>query len=85
MKQTSISISIILFLFFICFCLGNFFGILIKSSIYQIQYLIIILIISEFISYGNTKFQDSKIFYYLNICKRGFLIGIFVEAFKVGS
>lgn len=85
MKQTSISISINLFLFFICFCLGNFFGILIKSSIYQIQYLIFILIISEFISYGSTKFQDLKIFYYLNICKRGFLIGIFVEAFKVGS
>ncbi len=85
MKRNSISISIILFLFFTCFSLGNFFGLLIKSSIYQIQYLLLVLLFSEFISYANIKFRDSKTFYYLNICKRGFLIGIFVEAFKVGS
>jgi hypothetical protein len=72
-------------LFFSCFSLGNFFGILIKSSIHQIQYLIGILLVSELISYISVKFKDSRTSYYLNICKRGFLIGIFVEAFKVGS
>ena len=85
MKKKPISISIILFLFFSWFSLGNFFGILIKSSLYQIQYLIFVLLVSEFISYVNIKFHENKFFYYLNICKRGFLIGIFVEAFKVGS
>jgi len=85
LQKSSLSISIILFFFFIFFCIGNFFGLTIKTTQYQIQYLFIILLVSELISYLNLKFQNSKFFYYLNICKRGFLIGIFVEAFKVGS
>jgi hypothetical protein len=85
LQKSSFSISNILFLFFIFFGIGNLFGLIIKTSSYQIQYLFIILLISELISYLNLKLQNSKFFYYLNICKRGFLIGIFVEAFKVGS
>ena len=85
LHKSSFSISIILSLFFIFFGIGNFFGLLIKTTSYQIQYLFVILLLSEVISYFNVRLQNSKIFYYLNICKRGFLIGIFVEAFKVGS
>lgn len=85
MQKSSFSVTNILFLFFIFFSIGNFFGLMIKTTSYQIQYLFIILLISELISYLNLKFQTSTFFYYLNICKRGFLIGIFVEAFKVGS
>jgi len=85
LQKSSLSISIILLFFLVFFCVGNFFGLMIKTTQYQIQCLFIILLISELISYLNLKFRNSKIFYYLNICKRGFLIGIFVEAFKVGS
>jgi hypothetical protein len=85
LHKSSFSISNVLFLFFIFFCLGNFFGLLIKTTPYQIHYLFIIILLSELISYLNLKLQKFKFFYYLNICKRGFLIGIFVEAFKVGS
>jgi uncharacterized membrane protein YoaK (UPF0700 family) len=85
LTKLNLSISKTLLLFFIFFSVGNFFGLFIKSSYNQLQYIILLLLISELISYLQLNNKDSFIFYYINICKRGFLVGIFVEAFKVGS
>ena len=81
----SYSITIFLSIFFICFLFGNFFGLLIKSSTNQIVVLLSSILISEFIGYYNNRLKNHKLVLYFNICKRGFLLGIFVEAFKVGS
>ncbi|WPT18806.1 hypothetical protein PSENEW3_10000093, partial (chloroplast) [Picochlorum sp. SENEW3] len=79
------SITVFLSLFFTFFLCGNFFGLLLKSSNIQILLLVISILISEFIGFYNNRLKNSKLFIYFNICKRGFLLGIFVEAFKVGS
>ena len=85
MPNRSYSITIFLSIFFICFLFGNFFGLLIKSSTNQIVVLLSSILISEFIGYYNNRLKNNKLVLYFNICKRGFLLGIFVEAFKVGS
>lgn len=79
------SITVFLSLFFTFFLCGNFFGLLLKSSNIQILLLVISILISELIGFYNNRLKNSKLFIYFNICKRGFLLGIFVEAFKVGS
>jgi hypothetical protein len=88
-------ISLWIFLLFFAFSCGNIFGMYTKNSnnfyIYILSNLIIIEIIS-FIKYSR-KFQlyekyisnDNFLTKSFNVLKRGFLIGIFVEAFKVGS
>lgn len=88
MKYTlakKINLAKILCLFLFSFCLGNYFGLLIKSSSNQFQNMLFIIFIFEIISFSYLKCKSINLFYYLNILKRGFLIGIFVEAFKVGS
>lgn len=88
-------ISLWIFLLFFAFSCGNIFGMYTKNInnfyIYILSNLIIVEIIS-FIKYSR-KFQlyekyisnDNFLTKSFNVLKRGFLIGIFVEAFKVGS
>lgn len=89
MSNFSLKITKNLFIFFISFCIGNIFGLMIKTSIYQFQYMIGVICCFEIISLLNSKKNTVtvvfKILNIMNIIKRGFLIGIFVEAFKVGS
>ena len=62
---------------------------MIKTSTNQFQYMIAIMFCFEIISLLNSKKNRItfyfKIIHAMNIIKRGFLIGLFVEAFKVGS
>lgn len=81
----SYSITIFLSIFFTFFLFGNFFGLLIKSSNNQIILLLSSILISELIGFYNNRLKNVQLLVYFNICKRGFLLGIFVEAFKVGS
>jgi hypothetical protein len=85
-------------LLFLAFSVGNIFGIYSKNIKNLYSFFLIHLIFIELISFfyysRNFKLEkktllptDQKNFLVksLNILKRGFLIGIFVEAFKVGS
>lgn len=85
MTNRSYSITIFLSIFFTFFLFGNFFGLLIKSSNNQIILLLSSILISELIGFYNNRLKNVQLLVYFNICKRGFLLGIFVEAFKVGS
>ena len=83
------NISLSLMFLFISFSFGNLFGIFSKKI--PNNFLIILLMnfwleLFCFIIYSQ-KIPDNKIIRkkYLNFIKQGFLIGIFVEAFKVGS
>lgn len=88
-------ISLWIFLLFFAFTCGNIFGMYTKNidnfSLYILSNLLLVEIIS-FIKYSK-KFQfyekymskDNFLTKSFNVFKRGFLIGIFVEAFKVGS
>jgi len=88
-------ISLWIFLLFFAFSCGNIFGMYTKNInnfyIYILSNLTIVEIIS-FIKYSR-KLQlyekyisnDNFLTKSFNVLKRGFLIGIFVEAFKVGS
>uniref|UniRef100_UPI0030015F35 conserved protein Ycf20 n=1 Tax=Prototheca paracutis TaxID=2034905 RepID=UPI0030015F35 len=87
-----------LFLLVCSFTLGNLIGIISKKINYNIFTIFFFNIIIEFINYccyssnnieplfnripilGKKKFKT-----FLNIFKRGLLLGIFVEAFKLGS
>ena len=80
------NLSWLVFLIFIAFIFGNLFGISTKNI--NSSYLYIFLIIIEFISflkYSKNIVRENFITNNLNVFKRGFLIGIFIEAFKVGS
>jgi hypothetical protein len=91
LEHISLFISLIL-TSFIC---GNFFGICSKSAPNIFYIILITNFILEVISFCNYSpysiFSQQFIIRYnfflklLNSIKRGFLIGIFVEAFKVGS
>ena len=92
-------ISSLLFSILIAFICGNIFGITSKiiNPFIFILGTIIFLEIINFLKFSNklktkvihkkTHFMksDKRINTLLNAAKRGFLIGIFVEAFKVGS
>nr|YP_009106824.1 hypothetical chloroplast RF20 [Marvania geminata]AIT95712.1 hypothetical chloroplast RF20 [Marvania geminata] len=76
-------------LIFLSFTFGNFFGLGFKLLNWPAKSLFVPLIFVEIISFfmyskalGPQKFLLTK---NLNFIKFGFLIGIFVEAFKVGS
>ena len=78
-----------LVLVFFSFTFGNFFGLGFKLLNWSAKSLLVPLICVEIISFfmyskvlGSQKFLLTK---NLNFIKFGFLIGIFVEAFKVGS
>ena len=87
--------SLWIFLLFFAFSCGNIFGMYTKNInnfyLYILSNLIIVEIIS-FLKYSR-KFQlyekyisnNNFLTKSFNTLKRGFLIGIFVEAFKVGS
>jgi hypothetical protein len=89
LSNFSLKITKNLFIFFISFYIGNIFGLMIKTSTNQFQYMIGIICCFEIISLLHSKKNiltlSFKILNAMNIIKRGFLIGIFVEAFKVGS
>nr|ATZ81860.1 hypothetical protein chloroplast RF20 [Picochlorum sp. 'soloecismus'] len=89
MSNFSLKITKKLFIFFISFCIGNIFGLMIKTSTNQFQYMIGIICCFEIISLFNSKKDKLPVFFnvlnIMNSIKRGFLLGIFVEAFKVGS
>jgi hypothetical protein len=85
LKNFPYSITKLFFSFLIAFCSGNFFGLCIKQNNNQFFLILLTLSILEYISYISEKSSKKPIIYYMNIYKRGFLIGIFVEAFKVGS
>jgi hypothetical protein len=83
-KQISISLLFVL----TGFSFGNFFGInskLMEKSFFLILLLICLIELITFLQYGRNEKSTLFFFKHLNTFKRGFLIGIFVEAFKVGS
>ena len=85
-KKNLENLSWLVFLLFLAFIFGNLFGISTKNI--NSSYLYIFLIIIEFISflkYSKIIVRENFITNNLNVFKRGFLIGIFIEAFKVGS
>jgi len=84
-------ISFLLLSLFLAFISGNMFGILSKI-INPFLFLLITLFFLELLNFvnfskkvKNNYFSNKKIIVFFNTAKRGFLIGIFVEAFKVGS
>uniref|UniRef100_UPI0030030236 conserved protein Ycf20 n=1 Tax=Prototheca miyajii TaxID=2034260 RepID=UPI0030030236 len=93
-KTKFFSFFIVLFSFII----GNLIGILLKNISYNIITLFLINLLIEFANYlcyssfssnsfniKNFTIAGKQIIKLLNTFKRGFLLGIFVEAFKVGS
>lgn len=87
-----------LFLLVFSFTLGNLIGIISKKINYNIFSIFFFNIIIEIINYlcysSNTIkslfnkiiiIKNKKVKILLNIFKRGLLLGIFVEAFKLGS
>ena len=86
-----------LILLFIGFFFGNLFGTVVDSirkfNIADSFLIFIILLLNEFINYNiysrykpkiSTKMR-SKNLTFLNAFKVGFLLGIFIDSFKVGS
>ena len=85
-KKNLKNLSWFVFLIFLAFIFGNLFGISTKNI--NSTYLSIFIIIIEFISYlkySKNFVRENFITNNLNVLKRGFLLGIFIEAFKVGS
>lgn len=70
------------------FC-GNFFGLYSKNNSNLLYYFNITILSLELINWLRYSQKTSKnlenLILILNNFKRGFLIGVFVEAFKVGS
>jgi len=80
------NLSWFIFLIFLAFIFGNLFGISTKNL--NLACLFLFLILIEFISYlkySKNFVKENFMTNTLNVVKRGFLIGIFIEAFKVGS
>jgi len=71
-----------LFYLLASFFLGNIFGIFTKSLNLPL-FSFILLIFFELIN--KWYFEKNKYFTFINFLKQGFLLGIFIEAFKVGS
>ena len=69
------------------FLLGNLFGINSKLIIWNGISLFLITLILELINIINSKKKTKldRLLVILTSIKRGFLLGIFLEAFKVGS
>ncbi len=83
-----------LFFIFSGFFIGNIFGIATKSSFAQFNIIFFMILFESitFATYSSIFFKlKSNIvlakitLLFLNSIKKGFLIGIFLEAFKVGS
>jgi Protein of unknown function (DUF565) len=89
--------SLFILLILTAFIFGNFFGLYSKSTPNIFYFILIANFLLEIISFWhysqylnlillqNFKSPYNFFFKILNSIKRGFLIGIFVEAFKVGS
>ena len=91
-KKNIKKLSFFTFLLLIAFIGGNIFGIYLKQiENFYLNLLIIVLLIEviSFLKYSKKSIvcliENSFSRKSLNVLKRGFLIGIFVEAFKVGS
>jgi len=86
-KKNFKKIFLFIFLLFLSFVCGNIFGLYTKTleNFYLKTFFVLLLI--EIISYFqySKNYEEKNIIQGINILKRGFLIGIFVEAFKVGS
>lgn len=90
--ENSKKISFFLFLLLISFVSGNLFGLYLKQieDFYFNLFLNLIFIeLISFLKYSKKiplyNNENNFLIKSLNVLKRGFLIGIFVEAFKVGS
>ena len=87
-KEEKIKFQEINFFFILfSFLLGNLFGINSKLIFWDTISLFLIPIILELINSINSKkiIKIDGLLVVLNSIKRGFLLGIFLEAFKVGS
>jgi len=92
-KRNLAQSSLLTLTLLIAFFCGNFFGIYSKKSIAPFIFIFLTLIILEIVSFLKfqkkinffQKFFSDWILTLLNSLKRGFLIGILIEAFKVGS
>jgi hypothetical protein len=96
LKNTVSNISLLLLYIFSSFCFGNIFGILSKNLGNNFFTILLTILTLEGISarmyLSNKKFSTLKVInkkttltQYFNVIKQGFLIGIYAEAFKVGS
>lgn len=92
--KTHLNISFRVFLVFIGFLSGNLIGQLDSlafNSAFKQYLLLVILIFVEIITWfkfvkKSILFQSVSAFSYnLDVLKRGFLLGVCIEAFKVGS
>ncbi len=91
-KESARSIPLALLCIFSSFSLGNLFGIYSKNTGNNFLTLFLMSTILELISFfvyspipQKVNFNENSSKKYFNLLKQGFLIGIFVEAFKVGS
>jgi hypothetical protein len=73
----------------VAFACGNMFGMYTKTIAYPEFIICSSIFIVELISFLKYSLMfgknESLFFFLLNAIKRGFLIGLFVEAFKLGS
>ena len=81
-KKENIPVNV--FFILSAFFIGNIFGLLTKNLNSHINGFLIIILL-ELINNIHLNKKLSPISIYFNFLKRGFLIGIFIEAFKVGS
>ena len=84
-------IPVFIILIFFAFICGNIFGLHSKVNENLYTFVLLTIGVTECISYLKYSKSERQIILInnlitnLNVLKRGFLIGIFVEAFKVGS
>ena len=94
-KTNLFQISLLILSILIAFIYGNIFGISSKRIpdplVFTICFILVLELISFFKFSKNIQIMENYISKQnllstdLNAAKRGFLIGIFIEAFKVGS
>lgn len=92
LKNNFLSFLILLFLGFFC---GNLFGTFVDSirklNIADIFLIFLLLLFNEIVNFNaysyhkKNKASNSKKINFLNSFKIGFLLGIFIDSFKVGS
>ena len=94
LKEDFLSFLVLLFIgFFFCNLFGTVVDSIRKFNIADSFLIFIIILLNEFINFNiysrykseiNTKIRSKKLSF-LNAFKVGFLLGIFIDSFKVGS
>jgi hypothetical protein len=88
-KDFSRRLSELIIAILVAFACGNIFGMYTKTVMYPEIIIITTLVSIELVSffkYSRTlSIGKTPVLSILNAIKRGFLIGLFVEAFKLGS